>query len=508
MTEPITDAPANAAVRPQSARRDAIALAIYLLAVQVWSINAGPLGRDFRLLSGDTNGLSHPLASVWIAMVHIFGGFAPAYHFVNLALLYACMLLLYWFVRVAYHDGPRWIATLAAALFMANPAFREATLHLSGAIQLLPCAVGLGTLTLYALSCSRDSLRLRAAAFSSIAAAALFDSSNTALPLACFAYGVIISSDRHIERIICLAAIQSIVLALRPDVVSFESLRPASSIAPLYLVLYPIGFLPEAAWRFHEFPWLGRLAVVSFLAVVGLTLKLARHRAAHFGLVAAIVLRALQGRAGVDWTHLTGAGSMLLPGSLVLVSLVVVFGQIWKHPKWRRGVVRWTTLLALLAFGLQIHAGSIWRNAAREVRDFQAEAVRLAPGGETIGILPDIGAWRGAPIQLSESIRYDTPFSRKVPHVSLLMLSVYPSREDGWTLSSTPVSDSVIEVIITGPDTRYIAPAPFDVLRVGNRTMSPDVIVETLESSRERLRLRIESRNGPFPETLCRVRLP
>ena len=70
--------------------------AVYLLVVFGPSLWIGRLGSDHANLAAEGLRLPLPQAMIW-AEVRIFGGFLPAYHLVNLALLYGTMVCLFFF---------------------------------------------------------------------------------------------------------------------------------------------------------------------------------------------------------------------------------------------------------------------------------------------------------------------------------------------------------------------------------------------------------------------------
>src|SRR5689334_5940682 len=108
---------------------DAIAMLIYLILVYGWGLWIYPLGRDFGHLANAGADLPIVARHLFAGEMRLFGANPAGYHLVNMALMYACMLLVYHFVNLSVR-GLWWFGSLAACLFMANPVHSEAMHHL------------------------------------------------------------------------------------------------------------------------------------------------------------------------------------------------------------------------------------------------------------------------------------------------------------------------------------------------------------------------------------------
>ena len=120
---------------------------LYLLLVFGWTLWITPLGRDYALLARPDR-LGFVPGALLEGMVRLFGAWSPGYLLVNLALLYGCMALLLVLMR-SLSKGPWWLGSIAAVLFMANPAKTEAVLSLGGVADLLTGFFGLLVLVVY-----------------------------------------------------------------------------------------------------------------------------------------------------------------------------------------------------------------------------------------------------------------------------------------------------------------------------------------------------------------------
>jgi len=143
--------------------------------------------------------------------------------------------------------------------------------------------------------------------------------------------------------------------------------------------------------------------------------------------------------------------------------LVGVFFRIMESIRWRIPMVGFTTTLAVIFFGMQIHANVHWRNAGREVQAFQQQAAeaRVASPDARIGICPDYQYDVGAPLCLSESVKYDTPFSTALDLESVLSLNRDKAGKlsvqmDSWSTESAAVT-------VSGASVLEVAPWPYDL---------------------------------------------
>lgn len=511
-TEPISKPPRDSALyRLQRSRRslfDALALLLYLGIVYVWSLGLGPLGKDFEMLALEAGDASSYTDFIWLLEVYLFDQNTVAYQMVNLGLLYGCMIFVYHLTRGVMPDRPVWLATLAATLFMANPVHADGVLHLSSVQDLLPAFLGLGSLAACA-AYHRKPSRLRAALCAGvIAVATIRFPANIGIPAAallldCAVCGV--KSKDFALRAIALGMLTAAALYFQLEYLHLSGLNVAGMFAPLYFVFYPLGFLPETAFLFHTQPWTGWLAAAAVAAVLVFIWRKTRYAVFLFGLGGAACARLFQGGGFIDPVHLVGGGALLVPSALLTIAAVSVFARMMDHPKWRRSVIGGTTILALVFFGLQIASISAWRHAGRQVEAFRAEAMawRNTEAEGLLGVLPDYTYYRGAPMMLSESIRFDTPFSERVPHQSLLKLNYdLPANLDvQWSRRGDEEFELKIEHRERGPRAALLWPYTLGVaggvVEQGGVTARVESITEDL------LTVVIRAENGNLPEAVA-----
>jgi len=437
-----------------------IAMLVYLLAVYVWALWLHPLGRDY---SAFANAGYYPfLVDRLLAWeMAVFGAGPVGYHVVNLAVLYGCMLCVYRLTRLAV-QGPFWLGTLAATLFMANPVHSEAVLNLSGITDLIPALLALMALLAYAEDVAAPRTWRHLFALALFALAAVPYSVNAGLIVVLFLYELLVAPRRNWRRFLWFVPIAAAGWIHYGElfVLSFPySILPGSMWGPLYFIFYPIGFLPENASRFVQHPWLGWLSAVAVIAILAAIYRKARRPAILFGLLAMPALRLFQGADFVNLVHLVGGGSLLVASAMFNIAFVALCHRMMDHPQWRRPVVMGTTLLALLLFVLEWRSIQSWHKAGDMVKSFQTDAANIVTDEKKpIGVLPDFRYYRGAPLELSRAIAYDTPFSKRHPALSLLPIHYDPA----LTVEATPTgADGAYTLILSG-----VAPATLVTYRI------------------------------------------
>jgi len=500
---------------------DAVALLLYLIVVYAASLWVRPLGRDYAALA-DPGSLPPIAGRLFAWEIAAFGGWAPGYHVVNLVILYGCMLALYRFVRLTI-PGPFWLGTLAAALFMANPVHSEAVLNLSGVADLVPAFFALLALAVYARHVVNARWWTGPVTLAAFAMAVLPYARNFPLIIVAAAYQWAAWRQKKLNvcpsnegtppaacslrwrcplcptLLVPMATVTALAAYLHPGLFRVENIEPAGMFAPLYLIFYPIGLLPETAYAFYQHPWLGWLAAAAVLFVIALVYRKARQPVIAFGLVSMAGMRLFQGGEFFDPVHMLGGGRLLVPNALFCVALVGLFYRITDHPKWRRPVIMMTTLLAVVFFAMQIMFIVRWREASRLVEQFQAAAsVHAAP----VGILPDYRAYLGAPVGLSEAISHDTPFSKRVDHVSLLPLDYAPPEEHFVQVKNPEVAS--LTCLVEAEPLVKIIPWPFGLMNPGNILRTEKAVVEVYEVDGDSAVFMIKPEI--FPRELCCVR--
>lgn len=407
-------------------RFDAVMMAVYLLVVYVWAFGAYPLGRDFSILADPRAELPGFSGGFIAALLPLFGSSPFLYHGVNALILYACMLCMYRMVNCAV-GGPWWLGTLAASLFMANPVHTESMLNLTGSADLLPALAALLFMAVYTVGAATPTPAGLGLSLILFAVAVAPFEQNCALVLVVLLYEwlVVPSSQRRRSRTLLFALIGILGLAWHAGSLVQHLPDAPPRLASLFFLFYPIGFLPRTIDFFSSHPWLEWLSAAVVLFLLVLVNRGARRPAILFGLLAMAAVRIAPDARPIDPVHLTGGGQLLLANALYALALVALFHRIMEHPKWRFPMVTLTTVFAASFFVLQVSANLDWRRAGTSVAAFQEESGRFAAAhpGTPVPVAPDWQHVGWAPVHLSDSIRYETPFSEPLPHISLLRVS-------------------------------------------------------------------------------------
>ncbi len=478
---------------------DAVAMAVYVAIVYGASLTIGPLGRDYILLAHPNESGSRLAGWVLSSEVRLFGDAAWAYHCVNLGLLYVCMLLLYRLTNRLI-AGPWWFGTLAAVFFMANPVHSEAVLNLCGPVDLLPCLLALAAVTAYvegALAPRVWNIVLAPLLFG----LAVFAASQNAMLLPALIFFELLLSPRRERRLARLAlptAFSIVAWCFTPDLLSLARLDPAGMFGPLYLIFYPLGFLPSTARALVEYPVLGWAAAAAALFILFLIYRKARRPALLFGLLSAALIRLFQGDRFVDPVHMIGGGQLLLANAFFDIALVCLFHRIMDHRKWRRQIVILTTLLCVAFFALEFRSVLAWRHASALTRSFQQAAFAESAGGNVerpLAILPDFQYYVGAPMCLSASVAYETPFSAAIPAVALLPLHYAP----GINVAADDLAEKGGTVTITSESPVDLLCYPYALSKPGGRQETDAAIIETIAISSHKLMVRITDKGLELP---------
>lgn len=490
---------------PNFAPQFCLMMAVYLLLVFGWTVRIGPLGRDFALLA-------HPLrapglgAPVLWAETALFGGWAPAYHVANLVLMYACMLSLFFFTRLAVR-GPWWLGSLVAVMTMANPVKAEAMLHLSGAVDLVPALAAFAMLCAYAWHVRSGGRFRYAAALALFALAAWGHPGNAALVLVLALYEWLLAprERKNWKRLLPFAVVALVLAWPHLRFVLAEGL--ALRMAPLVFIPYPIGLLPETCALYASWPvlaWATAACVAAFACFVAWK---ARHPAIAFGLPGMVLVRFFAVDTPVDPVHLVGGGALLVPLALFNLAFAALCTRVQRHPKWKWPVVLLTTILCAALFVAQGAVNLAWGESALVVRRFQeqAQAAVEARPGESLGVLPDYRYWRGAPLCLSDSINADGPFSRALPHMPLLPVNAHPEETTVEVLAREAQTGGVS---VTGGAPLALLSPPYRMPEVGEERRYGAARVTFTAVREDGFDVRITTAYGELPDTLLPVSAP
>ncbi|HOV73452.1 MAG TPA: hypothetical protein P5318_11280 [Candidatus Hydrogenedentes bacterium] len=473
---------------------DAAALLVYLSICHGASLTIGPLGRDHAALADPASlpwGVSHAIA--W--EMKTFGHHVAGYHAVNLLVLYLIMLMVYRITNSVVR-GPAWLGTLAATLFMANPAHNESVWNLTGVSDLLPCGAGMLAAAVYAERAARPRNWNRLVGLPLMVCAAATFRENAwlavfpVLHVACLGEKGRRPWKKTLAATACIAAASLVHV---PDWM-FQDMTWSGLFAPLYFVFYPIGFLPENAVLFHQKPFLGWLGAMAVLGILALLVRKAKHPAILFGLLAMVATQLSLGNRMVDPVHLIGGGRLLAATAFFNVAFAGLCLCMLRHPKWPRIVINVTSILCVAFFVLEIRSVMAWRTAGRIAADFR-ESAKTAEGPRTL--LPDYRYRQGAPVCLSDAIAHDTPFGKAMPHAAPLQLHM-PAKSKSLP-RAVFVDETAYEVTVESADVPHVAPWPYFLATPGSVMDKADFRIEVRSGAPGSTVYRVISKKGPFP---------
>lgn len=463
----------------------------YLLVVHVWFIGAHPVGVDYARLAAPDSYLAAGVIGIEKA---VFGGFAPGYHVLNIALLYGCMVATFFLTRYTV-GGQVWMGSLAATMLMANPLKSEAVLHATGAVDLLPAFLALAALALYTSKSDGRILRRTVQAAACFALAAFLSEHYIPLIVPLILLEILFGErgNRRLLRVVPFLAITIAATAFHVWIGQVRWPGFGQAFGPLCLIWYPIGLLPGTAGFYRELPVAGWLVAAITTAFFALIAWKARQRAIVFGLIAMAAMRLVSAGEEFDFVHMRGGGGMILPIAFFNIAFASLCRRIMWHPKWPQPVVYLTAAVCVLLFVLQIQVIGDWRRAGREVAAFQGDAAAWAAEhpGEPLGILPDWRFHGRAPVALSESVSWDTPFSRVVPHVAVLTVEDKAAFEKDIRIESWEPGGGTLH--FEGQD---VAAA------LGQIRPDASIRMRIEPLGAREFRLYVEPRDGTLPETL------
>lgn len=429
-----------------------IADALYLLLVFGWMLFLPPPGRDYAALANPD--LLGPVPGrLFSGMMHLFNGHVSLYYLVNLILLYLCMVTLLILARTL-GKGPWWLGSVAAVLFMANPVKTEAILSLGGIQFLLPGLTGLTVLLVYAVCRKGSGVPSRWLPLFAYTASILAcpDTIPVFLVLVVLEWCFFQKIPGKRERLWPIVILGVLAFLVSGQWAFAGALRPANMFAPLYLVLYPIGMLPDTVASFSAWPLLGWACALLLVATAVWLMRRARDPLITFGLLGAAAFRLLQGSRPVDPVTLSGGGALLIPAALLSLAACAGFHVMMRHPRWRSSVVRTSTLLCVAAMLCQGWVNWNWLQTGLRVSRFQETAAETAARypDQALAVAPDVLYIGTVPAMLSESVRYNTPFSAALPVVALMPLSLLPPAEIN-VLSYSPAGMTVSVTGLNAP---------------------------------------------------------
>lgn len=333
-------------------------MALYLFLVQGLSLwGAGgtlaPLG-------------THPeipgFTMAMLARFYAMTGFGMAFHIaVMLVMLYASMAALF-FLTKHVAKGPVWLGSLAGSAFMAHPIKTEIFFESLGLYYLAATLMALLSALLYVQTIARPGAVRYWAAVAVFTGATIPFTINAALFVVLFVleFHPATPETRRWERLLPFAGVAILANGLHMDALYADLSTLPAVLAPLVLLIYPIGLLPETVDHLVAAPWIAWVWGGLGLALVGLLLLYVRNGAFRISVAALFLFRFFPGAEPVDLSSLDGGGQLLLPLALGCLALAGFSRWVMQQEDWGRPTVALTTMLCVVLFTLQFQANRAW----------------------------------------------------------------------------------------------------------------------------------------------------
>ena len=298
--------------------------------------------------------------------------------------LYGCMITLFNLTRRLV-KGPVWLGSLAAAVFMAHPVKTEVMFSAYGLFELVGALLALLTLLAYLRLIESPSGARILVALACFTMATLPFSVNATL------FGVLIMLEffpgtpetRHWGRLVPF-----LVVALLANSIHRETLYTGmpdfrANIAPLLLLIYPIGLLPDTLAQLQAAPLLAwAWALLVLLLLLG-SMVWVGNGGYRVALLALLSYRFYPGADIIDLVSLEGGGQLLVPLALACVAMAGFCRWLLHFEVWGKPAIALTTMLCIVLFTLQFQANRAYMNPANGETS-GPDAVRELEGGRGV----------------------------------------------------------------------------------------------------------------------------
>lgn len=355
------------------------AMAVYLLLVHGTSLLSAGLPGTVPPL-GEHPEIPGYLRVLLEGLAETLGHSRAAFACLGLVLLYACMLGLFQLTRHLV-KGPVWLGSLAATSFMAHPVKTEVLFTALGPYYLLSALFAILTVLGYVLLIESPNVPRYLAALALFACAAFPFAINGGL------FGVLFLLEfyparpetRRWHRLVPFLGVAMFANWFHMETLYIRLPAIADVVAPLLLLIYPIGLLPETLAHLAAFPAMAWLWGAFALALVALAFAGIKNGAFRVCLLALLMFRYFPGAHPIDFTTLDGGAQLIFPLALGCVALAALSRWLMRYEAWGRPTVTLTTMLCVVLFVLQFQANrDVARRDSGPVTDVK-NAVTQAP---------------------------------------------------------------------------------------------------------------------------------
>lgn len=302
---------------------------------------------------------------------------------IALALLYACMVALFCLTRRLV-KGPVWLGSLAAAIFMAHPAKTEVFFDVVGLYHLASALVALLALLSYLrLAETPGPIRF-------FIALGCFAFASFPFPINATLFGVLVmlefypgtAETRRWVRLVPFLAVTVIANGLHMETLYAHMPDLSENLAPLLLLLYPIGLLPETLGELQAAPVLTWCWGIGAFVLLVISLVMVRNGAYRVCMLALISFRFYPGTESIDLVSMSGGSQLLVPIALACIALAGFCRWLMKFEDWGQPTVALTTMLCIVLFVLQFQAN---RARSRSAPEDSSISISSAPVGSPHG---------------------------------------------------------------------------------------------------------------------------
>ena len=341
-----------------------VALFVYLCVVQgvsLWSV-----GPEAQLPAHPVDELlPRSTVAFFYGYLDEVGQGSFGHYGMALALLYGCMVCLFYLTR-RLAKGPVWLGSLAAAVFMAHPAKTEVLFGTVGLYHLASALMALVALLTYLrLADAPDALRYGVAL-------GCFAVASFPFPINATLFGVLVmlefypgnAETRRWGRLVPFLAVTIAANGFHFKALHAHIPDVAENFAPLLLLLYPIGLLPETLAALQAAPLLAWCWGFAALFLLVVSMIVVRNGAYRVCVLALLSLRFYPGTESIDIVSMSGGGQLLVPIALGCIALAGFCRWLMQFEEWGRSTVALTTMLCVALFVLQFQANRAWAKTA------------------------------------------------------------------------------------------------------------------------------------------------
>jgi hypothetical protein len=296
--------------------------------------------------------------------------------------LFGCMITLFNLTR-RVAKGPVWLGSLAAAVFMAHPVKTEVMFSAYGLFELVGALLALLTMLAY--------LRLRESP----------DWTRVIVALACFAlatlpfsvnatlFGVLIMLEffpgtpetRQWGRLVPFLAVALLANGIHLEILYAGMPDFGANIAPLLLLIYPIGLLPDTLAQLQATPLLAWVWALLALALLLVSMVWVRNGAYRVAMLALLSYRFYPSADTIDFTSLAGGGQLLVPLALGCIALAGFCRWLLQFEAWGKPIIALTTMLCIVLFTLQFQANRAFPGLVKTPEPTPVGAAGTGEGG-------------------------------------------------------------------------------------------------------------------------------